>query len=128
MWPMKTNYTHEICSGKDIKICETSIFSLHSSLIDELIDDCEKGHIRTRPVRISGTNYIPPKNKVAINQSLSSVIYDLEKIKNPLEKAINIHCNLARIQPFIDGNKRTARLLESIVLMQNDIIPIFNQI
>ncbi|MCS3022745.1 Fic family protein [Phocaeicola vulgatus] len=29
-------------------------------------------------------------------------------------------CNIARIQPFIDCNKRTARLVESIVMMNAD--------
>ena len=37
-----------------------------------------------------------------------------------------MHCNIAKLQPFIDGNKRTARLAESVVLMNEDIIPIFS--
>ena len=37
-----------------------------------------------------------------------------------------MHCNLARLQPFIDGNKRTARMIESIVLMNAGIIPIYS--
>ena len=46
------------------------------------------------------------------------------EIENPLEKAVFLHCNIARLQPFIDGNKRTSRLGESIVLMNDDIVPI----
>ena len=49
-----------------------------------------------------------------------------EQIENPLERAVYVHCNLAKLQPFIDGNKRTARMMESIVLMNSGIIPIYS--
>ena len=37
-----------------------------------------------------------------------------------------VHCNIARIQPFIDCNKRTARLVESIVMMNAGLIPVYS--
>ena len=37
-----------------------------------------------------------------------------------------LHCNLARLQPFVDGNKRTSRMIESICLMNENIIPIYS--
>ena len=43
-----------------------------------------------------------------------------------MEKAVFLHCNLARLQPFIDGNKRTARTIESLVLLQNSIVPVYS--
>jgi Fic family protein len=49
-----------------------------------------------------------------------------EKYTDPLEKAVFLHCNIARLQPFRDGNKRTSRMVESIVLMNNDIIPVYS--
>ena len=45
-----------------------------------------------------------------------------------MERAVYLHCNIERLQPFIDGNKRTSRFLESIVLMNNDIIPVYSSI
>lgn len=45
---------------------------------------------------------------------------------NPLERAVYLHCNIAKLQPFIDGNKRTSRIVESIALMNADIIPVYS--
>lgn len=49
-----------------------------------------------------------------------------EAIVDPLERAIFLHCNTAKTQPFIDGNKRVSRLLESVALMNSDIIPVYS--
>ncbi len=121
-----TSVLQGIKLGSSFKIDQTTLFNLHSKLISDLVSDNEQGQIRTRPVRISGTNYIPPKEKSDIIKNLNQIFNEEEKIKTPLAKSIFLHCNLARTQPFIDGNKRTARLIESIVLMQNDIIPIYS--
>jgi len=118
-----TGILSQIKAGNSIEINEVSVFSFHSSLIDELVSDHEKGRLRNRPVKISGTNYTPPKDTTEIKQALGELLFEFENYSNPLEKAIYLHCNLARIQPFIDGNKRTARLIESVVLLQNNLIP-----
>jgi Fic family protein len=54
------------------------------------------------------------------------VLYKQEQIECPLERAVYIHCNLARLQPFIDGNKRTSRMMESIVMMNAGLIPCYS--
>ena len=82
--------------------------------------------MRTCGVRISGTEYIPPKNQQEIKSKLSEILFQQEEFTNPLEKSVYLHCNLARLQPFIDGNKRTARMIESIVMMNADIIPVYS--
>ena len=53
-------------------------------------------------------------------------MFNQEYYANPLERAIFLHCNIARLQPFIDGSKRTARMIESIVLMNANIIPVYS--
>lgn len=111
--------------GKEM-IDERLIFRLHSSFMKDLISDEERGKLRHRKVAITGTNYSPPTNKWEIQQQFSEILYNQEKIENPLERAVYLHCNMARLQPFIDGNKRTSRMLESIVLMNADIVPIFS--
>jgi Fic family protein len=82
--------------------------------------------LRTCGVRISGTEYIPPKNQQEIKSKLNEILFQQEEFTNPLEKAVYLHCNLARLQPFIDGNKRTARMIESIALMNAGIIPVYS--
>ena len=57
---------------------------------------------------------------------MNEILYEQEQYTNPLERAVYIHCNIAKLQPFIDGNKRTSRMMESIVLMNADIIPVYS--
>ena len=107
-------------------IDERMLFRIHSTISDGLVSTEERGQLRNRPVRISGTEYIPPKSKEDIMQQLGIILFEQEQYDNPLERAVFLHCNIARIQPFIDGNKRTSRMVESIVMMNNDIIPIYS--
>ena len=91
-----------------------------------MVSNEESGSLRTRAVRISGTEYVPPKNLQEIKSKLNEILFQQEEYANPLEKAVYLHCNLARLQPFIDGNKRTARMIESVVLMNAGIIPVYS--
>ena len=52
---------------------------------------------------ITGTVYIPPKDLQEIKSRLSEILFNQEYYANPLERAIFLHCNIARLQPFIDG-------------------------
>lgn len=107
-------------------IDERTLLRLHSGLSSGLVSDEEAGQFRTRPVRISGTEYIPPSDVYEIRFKLSEVLYRQTELDNPLERAVYLHCNIAKIQPFIDCNKRTARLVESIVMMNAGIIPVYS--
>lgn len=116
-----------INKDKNIEIIdEKLLFRLHTTLMNDLVSGEEKGVLRTRAVGITGTTYKPMNNPLEIRQKFSEILYQQEQIHNPLERAIFLHCNIAKLQPFIDGNKRTSRLLESIVLMNNDIVPVFS--
>lgn len=116
-----------INKGKNQEVIdERTLFRIHSTISDGLVSTEERGQLRNRPVRISGTEYIPPKSKEDIMQQLGIILFEQEQYTNPIERAVFLHCNIARIQPFIDGNKRTSRMVESIVMINNDLIPIFS--
>ncbi len=115
-----------ISAGNYEDIDIKTLFRVHQSLIRDLISDNEAENLRERGVAITGTNYKPPKNKTDILVALNEILHQQNFLENPLEKAVFLHCNLARIQPFIDGNKRTARVVESICLMNHDIVPVFS--
>ena len=115
-----------IKSGNKEVINKRLLMQMHSQLVDELVDDRERGIIRKRAVRIAGSDYEPLASPMAIEEELDRIIEEQTQLSNPLERAVYLHCNIAKLQPFIDGNKRTARLAESIVLMNEDIIPIFS--
>lgn len=103
-----------------------TVNSIHSMLTDELIPNSNRGLLRTEPVAITGTSYIPPKDPEVIHVAFDKILAEQAAISNPFERAVYLHCNMARLQPFIDGNKRTSRVLESVVLMNADIIPVYS--
>ncbi|MBR5675126.1 MAG: Fic family protein, partial [Neisseriaceae bacterium] len=43
--------------------------------------------------------------------------------ENAFEQAIFLHCNTAYLQYFRDGNKRTARLLQTAAMVKNGVLP-----
>ena len=112
--------------NKKQEINQEFILKTHSTLMQELLLDEHRGTFRKYPVKITGTNYQPSSDPIEIQQRFSEILYQQELIQNPFERAIYLHCNMAKLQPFIDGNKRISRLLESIVLMNSDIVPVFS--
>lgn len=117
-------YIHK---GKNREVMdERTLFRVHQSISTGLVSDEEAGYLRTRAVRISGTTYVPQKDPHDIRAKLNEIFYQQEQYTNPLEQAVYLHCNIARLQPFIDGNKRTSRMMESIALMNADLIPVYS--
>jgi Fic family protein len=112
--------------NRTVEIDERTLYTLHSMLTEELLQPADRGLIRDRPVRISGTAYTPPKERDDIQWQLTEILKRQVDYPDPLEKAVFLHCNIARLQPFLDGNKRTSRLVESIVLMNHDLIPVYS--
>lgn len=108
------------------QIDERTLFRLHRSISSELVSSEESGILRSRAVRITGTEYVPPKEIREIRVTLNEILFNQELYNNPLEKAVYLHCNIARLQPFIDGNKRTSRMIESIAMMNADLIPVYS--
>ena len=117
-------YIHKFQNQEIIN--EATLFRIHQSISTGLVSNEELGSFRTRAVRISGTLYTPPKNQQEIKSKLNEILFQQEEYANPLERAVFLHCNLARLQPFIDGNKRTARMIESVALMNAGIIPVYS--
>jgi len=117
-------YIHELENVETID--EKTLLRLHSAISAELVSSEESGRFRDRSVKITGTGYVPPDNRIDIQIAIAEVLYRQDAISHPLEKAVFLHCNIAKIQPFIDGNKRTSRMVESIVLMNDGIIPVYS--
>ncbi len=80
--------------------------------------------IRKNPVAISGTNYVPLSAKKEIEKALEELIKIINKTASPLEKALIALAMLSYLQPFNDGNKRTARVLANAILIANDCYPV----
>lgn len=98
-----------------------AIEDLHSILIRELNVD---RNIRRRKVGITGTNYQPPDNEFQIKEALQEMCTLINHRGDVFEKALLTLLLISYIQPFADGNKRTARIVSNALLIQHRHCPI----
>lgn len=78
------------------------------------------GRIRFFPVKIEGTDYVPPDEK-DVPKRLKDMIrfyYSNKSKYHPFVTACLIHAKFVEIHPFEDGNGRTGRALMNWVLMK----------
>jgi Fic family protein len=81
-------------------------------------------NIRIRKVGISGTNYMPLDNEHQIREALKDMCDLINAKESVFDKAFLSLLLLSYIQPFADGNKRTARIVSNALLMVNNYCPI----
>lgn len=98
-----------------------SIEDIHSKLIKELGVD---RNIRVRSVGISGTNYRPIDNEFQIREAMEEMCGLINLKQNVFEKAFLTLMLISYIQPFNDGNKRTARIINNAILINNKYCPL----
>jgi fido (protein-threonine AMPylation protein)/predicted transcriptional regulator len=104
-----------------IPLTVAKIEDIHSILIKDLTID---RNLRKRRVGISGTNYRPLDNEFQISEALSKMCDLINKKENVFEKALLTLVLISYIQPFMDGNKRTARIVSNAILMNYHHCPI----
>jgi Fic family protein len=80
--------------------------------------------IRSRLVRITGTKYMPPDNQFIIEEALEKLCSGVNSNTSTYEKALLTVLMISYIQPFDDGNKRTARLSGNALLMGAGLSPL----
>ena len=103
------------------KLSPKIIEELHSILIKEL---GISRNIRTRKVGITGTNYNPLDNEFEIREALEKTCRLVNSKSDPYEKAFLSLLLISYIQPFADGNKRTARILSNAILIAFGFCPL----
>ena len=108
------------------EIDKSTLFRVYQSISAGLVPDEESEHLRNRPVCVSGIEYTPTKELHKISEKLDEILHQQEQYTNPLERAVYLHCNIAQLQPFANKNKHASRMIESIVLMNADIIPVYS--
>ncbi|CAB3763004.1 Fic family protein [Paraburkholderia solisilvae] len=101
------------------------IRNLHAVLMQDLLADTDAlGVIRKKLVSIGGTVYVPTQVPAVLAEMLETILAKARLIKNPLEAAFFLWVNIAYLQPFEDGNKRTSRLAANIPLMLYNCSPL----
>ncbi|MGX1018223.1 Fic family protein [Pseudomonas sp. Y3 TE3536] len=101
------------------------IRNLHALLMQDLLaDSTALGSIRQTVVNISGTTYFPTQVPTLLEEMFEQILDKARQIKSPIEAAFFLWVNLAYLQPFEDGNKRTSRLAANIPLMLYNCSPL----
>ncbi|MBK7130785.1 MAG: Fic family protein [Crocinitomicaceae bacterium] len=97
------------------------IEDIHSILIKNLPVG---KNIRKRRVGISGTNYKPLDNEFQIRDALNQMCNLINNKHDVFEKALLALVLISYIQPFEDGNKRTARIISNAILINQNQCPL----
>lgn len=107
---------------KEFKILSANkIERIHSIITKDL--NIPK-NIRRSLVGVTGTKYRPLNNEWQIKEVLEKTCELINKEKNVFAKSIIASSMIAYIQPFEDGNKRTARILSNAVLLVGGSCPL----
>lgn len=97
------------------------IENLHSLIVKNL---SVKTGLRKKLVGIVGTRYGPLDNYYQVREAMGKAIKTINSFKDPFSKALAAVLLISYIQPFEDGNKRTARLLGNALLFAHGVCPL----
>lgn len=106
-------------------LSDALVRNLHAVLMQDLLPDSQAlGVIRQKVVNISGTVYLPTQVPALLEEMLAVIVHKARLVKNPIEASFFLWVNLAYLQAFEDGNKRTSRLAANIPLMLYNCAPL----
>lgn len=100
------------------------VCDLHKTLMRDLLPVNEQGIGRSSDVNITGSTYSPLSDMSRLRTEIRFVLNEAKKYTDPFEQSIYLHCNLAYLQYFRDGNKRTARLMQTASLVRAKVLPL----
>jgi len=102
-----------------------TLFNLHAALAEGLLPHEEaSGRLRHEPIGVTGTTFKPLLDPPRIEENFERFLTKAEAIENPFEQSFFAMVHLPYLQPFIDVNKRTSRLVANIPLMQHNLCPL----
>jgi fido (protein-threonine AMPylation protein)/predicted transcriptional regulator len=112
-----------ICANTTIfkNIQVSKIEDIHKILVKDI---GVKHNLRNTGVGISGSVYLPLDNQYQIREALEELCYSISKSHDPYTKALLALVGISYIQPFEDGNKRTARLIANAILIAHELCPL----
>ncbi len=102
-----------------------TIIALHAFLSDGLMPDpLACGRIRSRPVDIGGSVYLPIAMPQRLEELFGIVMGMAAEIQDPFEQSFFLMVHLPYLQPFEDVNKRVSRLAANIPLILHNLCPL----
>ena len=94
---------------------------VHELLMTGLLNDIG---LRKSAVGITGSTYRPLDNQFQIGEELESCIEKINSCAGGFDKALTALVGISYLQPFVDGNKRTARLIANALLLGHKLAPL----
>ncbi len=101
------------------------VSDLHKMLMKDLLPANEQGAFRQSALCIGATDYRPLSDPMQLRTDGKFIVAEASKYDDAFERAIHLHCNLAYLQYFRDGNKRTARLTQTAAMVRSELLPLF---
>jgi len=102
-----------------------SILNLHALLTADLLcDSAEEGQLRSAPVGIGRSAYLPTAIPALIEEAFHGILEKARAIEDPIEHAFFVMVHIPYLQPFLDGNKRVSRLAAIIPLVRHGLAPL----
>jgi Fic family protein len=89
-----------------------------------LVNPDSIGAIRKTVVNIADSVYLPTQIPSLLEEMLGIIVAKARMINNSIEAAFFLWLNIAYLQPFEDGNKRTSRLCANLPLMLSNCAPL----
>src|SRR3990172_1256112 len=103
----------------------STITNLHAYLSENLLGNpAAEGRLRTIPVDIGQSAYVPTAIPQLIEESFDLILKKADEIQNPFEQALFISVQIPYLQPFEDVNKRVSRLAANIPLFRQNLCPL----
>lgn len=115
-----------IVAGHDRRQIDTHLLrTLHAILAAGLLPNTmHEGRLRTTPVSITSSTYVPTEDPHVIRECLDRIAALANAIPDPFERSFFLLVHLPYLQPFIDVNKRTARMAANIPLIDANLCPL----
>jgi Fic family protein len=80
--------------------------------------------LRQKPVGVTGSKYQPLDNIHQIKDAVEALAAAVSRVSTPYAKALLALIGISYIQPFEDGNKRTARIMANALLLAHHLAPL----
>lgn len=119
-------YEYALANARDADILTVDFLKdLHKISTEKVLPAAYQGTVRTSACLIANCSYVPLNNPTQMNEELKYMFSVARTIEDPFECACYVHCNLAYLQYFTDGNKRTSRLMQTAVLVNRGLTPVY---
>lgn len=114
-----------IDNARNIEIRPFEVRGFHALLSKGILGNYEdEGRVRKSIVEIGHSAYRPESSPHALEEGLESLCSTASCIVNPYEQSLYLLANLSYLQPFIDVNKRTARVFSNLPLLKAGLCPL----